>query len=337
MNRRAKYSPLLAALTLILAAPLLKAESLDLDILTAEAPAGWTANPAEGAYVIFDPTETVSLIVNYTKYYQPDFSVMARRLAIDNAVKELGDFSKYFQPDSQDTAGRLAIDNVFKDLGNFSGFIFFEDRDYRFWRGVTLAGQSMEISVHGTHENLPDLLKNIRVSAETKDIGTRSQFQVLLNCLRNPEVIAWLTGAAPLFADPPRPRPEPIPAGEPEATKLWQGLGLTGLAPQSWTISTENDQTKFSSADQKEHLIIIPLPSLKVADFGDDFDRYQARCVEEVARIGGVNLRAAEGTIYFDMPNLSEGEIFNADNHSFILIRQGGSPELEALHWSLLE
>lgn len=315
MHIQARHYPLLlAAVTTLLAVGpfLLRAdETLDIDLFSAETPTGWTANPAEGAYVIFDPSETISLIINYTEYQQPDLSVMAKRLAADYVVKE---------------------------LDSSSGFLFFEDKDYRFWRGLTPQGQSLEISVHGTHEKLPALLKSVEISAETKKkTEWAAQLQILLESLKEPEVIDWLTGATPLFADPPAPRPEAALAGEPEATVPWHGMGLNAQVPQSWSIATENGAARFSAPDQKEYLLVIPLPSLKISDFGDDFDRYQARCVEEVGQIGGVNMRAAEGTIYFDMPDLSEGEIFYTENSSFALIRQGGSLELEALHWSLLE
>lgn len=312
MHIQARYYPLLAAVVILLSiSPFLWAETLDMDLFSAEAPSGWTANPAEGAYVIFDPPETISLIINYTEYQKPDLPVMAKRLAADYAVKE---------------------------LDNSAGFLFFEDKDYRFWRGLTPQGQSLEISVHGTHEKLPDLLKGVEVSAETqRNTELASQLLILLENLKKPEVIDWLTGAAPLFADPPAPRPELTQIGEPEATMPWQGLGLNAQVPQSWAISTENGQARFSAPNQKEYLLVIPLPSLKVGDFVDDFDRYQAKCEEEVGKIGGVNMRAAEGTTYFDMPDLSEGEIFNTGTASFVLILHGRSPELESLHWSLLE
>lgn len=311
MKRQAKYFPFVAVAAVLLAAgALLRAETLDMDLFTAQAPAGWTASPTEGAYVIFDPDEAISLIINYSQYERPDFAVMGRRLAAEKAVRELADSA---------------------------GFLFAEDKAYRFWRGLTPAGQSLEISVNGTHPRLSELLRSLGLSsAAQNDQELAGQLQSLLENLKQQEVLDWLTGAVPLSADPPRSAPEPAQSGEPE-TRIWQGLNLTAKAPQSWSIAAENEQTRFTSPDQSEYLLLIPLPALKLSDFGDDFARYKASCVEEIAKIGGVNLRAAEGTIYFDRPDLSKGEIFYAGDDSFILIRQGNSPELEALHWSLLE
>jgi|GEM_PF-4423855 len=316
MNAKFKYIALLAAIVFIFAVgSQLRGETLDMDLFTAEAPAGWTAGPAEGAFVVFDPEETISLIINYTEYAYPDPAVMAKRLGTEYAVKTLDESA---------------------------GFVFSEnsdDGDYRFWRGLSPEGQSLEISVHGSHEKLAELLQSLAVSAEARKEATlAAQLQTLLDNLKKPEVISWLTGSAPLSADPPPAKPEADRAGEPAETVPWRGdQNLGAQVPKSWSIDTEKGRTRFSSPDRKEQFTVIPLTSLKVVDFGDDFDRYQAGCAEEVHKIGGVNIRSAEGTVFFDLPDLSEGEVFNRGDNSFILIRQGSSPELEALHWSLFE
>lgn len=313
MNSRLKNLPLAVALLFLLGlATQLWGETLALDLFTAEAPPGWAAGPAEDVYYVFDPEEKISMLIGSTVYAHPEPSVMARRLGAEYAVKTLDDSA---------------------------GFLFFEDKDYRFWRGLSPEGRSLEVSVHGTHPKLAGLLKSIEISSETKkDTELAAQLQVLLENLKRPEVIDWLTFAAPLFAEPPAPRPEPAEVGEPAATTPWRGeLQLTAKLPQGWNAATENGQTRFTSPDQKEYLLVIPIASAKVSDFGEDYEAYKARCVAEVHQVGGVNIRAAEGTVYFDLPDLSRGEVFHVDEHIFILVRQGGSPELEALHWSLFE
>lgn len=313
MNGKLKAAALLAALILIFAAGLQLSDetSLNLDPFTARAPKGWAAGPAEGVFYVFDPEEKISMLIGSTEYANPDSAVMARRLGVEYAVKTLDDSS---------------------------GFFFFEDKDYRFWRGLTPEGRALEVSVHGTHEKLAEVLKSIEISASTKkDAAAAAQFQVLLANLKKPEVIDWLTFAAPLFADPPPPRPEPAQADESEATP-WRGeLNLAAKLPQGWSVAAENGQTRFSSPDRREYLVVIPIRTMKVSDFGENYERYRTSCLAEIQKIGGLNIHDAEGQIRFDLPDLSRGEIFHVDDNIFILLIQGGSPELDYIHWSLFE
>lgn len=291
----------------VLAVGQLRADSLNLGLLTAEAPSGWTAAPVEGAYVVFGPGEKVSMTITFAEYAYPDPRVMAGRLAADYAVKALDDEA---------------------------GFIFFQDRDFRFWRGLSAGGQSLEISVHGTDEHLAALLSGLKIPLSGRDDAALSeQLEFLLGKLKKDEVISWLTGQTPPFAEPPAFGSENLEGYDPEGAKDWSGRGLSARVPKSWTVTEEEGRIRFASPDQAEFLIVKTLPAVKPALGREALARRQ----QEIHQLGGVNLRSAEGRIFFDLPDLSGGEMFDGESESIVLIRQGGGPELEALQWSLFE
>ena len=293
-----RSSILFATAVLLFTASLAFAAREEANYFSAEVPKGWKFSQ-EGALAGFyapDPGPFITIITD--EYENVDMAELVAQRAGENPVQLLGD-----------------------ELG----FIFEDQSGERVWGMLADGGLYCEVSTSAKYDGLAQFLASLKSDGKTPGMDQA------IKAAQSPEVLNWLQFTTPSFAGQGGPEEtESETEGQADQAGVLSGTGLTAEIPNGWKVTEEGDTVLFTAADGSVSLSaqLLPLES-------DDYDAFVAFSKKHAKGLGGKNIRTAEGTVEFTMPDGSTGNMSQYGKTCLLLFFFGESDEQQVLGASI--